>query len=417
MPSEAGVDVVVVAAGASRRMGGLDKLGAPLGGRPLLARTLASIAGAPEVERIVVVAGADRVDWVRQAPWLPSVVVAVVEGGDRRQVSVAHGVAALDRLDGAGPDRPDGAGPDRPHGAGPDRSDHPDGDRVVLIHDGARPLVPAALIARVAVAARDHGAAIPVVPVAETVKRIEGDRIVGTVDRTTLGLAQTPQGFRRGTLAAAYARHAPEGPEEWTDEAALLESCSMAVHVVPGEPSNLKVTVPHDLARAEALLGASSVPRIGLGQDSHPFGPGAPLMLGGIEVPGAPRLHGHSDGDVALHAVADALLGAAAMGDLGRMFPADAATPAGVASRELLRAVVARLRDSGLRPAGVDLTITTARPRLAPRLDAMRDAIADLVGLPAEAVSVKASTGNLTGDEGAGRVVSAQALAIVENAP
>ena len=151
--------------------------------------------------------------------------------------------------------------------------------------------------------------------------------------------------------------------------------------------------------------------RIGLGTDSHPFGPGEPLRLGGIEITGAPRLHGHSDGDVALHALADALLGGAGLGDLGRLHPADGRTPEGVASAELLRDVVATLAAAGWHVATADVSIVGARPRLGGRLDEMRVAIATLLGVDTGAVSVKASTGNLSGDPGAGRSIVAQAIA------
>jgi 2-C-methyl-D-erythritol 2,4-cyclodiphosphate synthase len=151
--------------------------------------------------------------------------------------------------------------------------------------------------------------------------------------------------------------------------------------------------------------------RVGLGLDSHPFGPGEPLRLGGIEITGAPRLYGHSDGDVALHALADALLGGAGLGDLGRLFPADASTPEGVASADLVRDVVARLAAAGWRAATADVTIVGARPRLCGRLDEMRIAIAALLGVETAAVSVKASTGNLSGDPGAGRGILAEAIA------
>ena len=165
------------------------------------------------------------------------------------------------------------------------------------------------------------------------------------------------------------------------------------------------------------LAGSSGLPaagiRVGFGTDGHPFGPGEPLRLGGITIDGAPRLHGHSDGDVVLHAVADALLGAAGLGDLGRQFPAGPETPAGIASADLLGAVVARLAGSGYRPSSVDLTIVAGRPRLAGRLDEMRAAIADLLGLALERVNVKASSGNLEGWEGAGRGISASAVAVV----
>jgi 2-C-methyl-D-erythritol 2,4-cyclodiphosphate synthase len=151
--------------------------------------------------------------------------------------------------------------------------------------------------------------------------------------------------------------------------------------------------------------------RVGYGRDSHPFGPGSPLRLGGIEVPGAARLHGHSDGDVALHAVAGALLSAAALGDLGSLFPADARTPRGIASSELLRDVVGRVDAAGWRPVAVTVLLVAARPRLGPLLDSMRAAIAGLLGVESDAVAVEAGTGNLSGDEGAGRTISATAVA------
>ena len=383
------VDVVVVAAGASRRMGGTDKLTAPIRGRPLLAWTLEAIAKAPSVEHLVIVTAPERVDEISRAGWLPRRVDAVVAGGATRQASVAAGVMRIEALD-----------PDRP-------------DRPVLIHDGARPLVTVDLLTAVGLATAAHGAAIPVVPVAETLKRIGDGVVTETVDRATLATAQTPQGVRRGLLLEAWQRYPPERPPEFTDEAALLEACKITVHAILGEPSNLKVTLPDDLRRVELALPAVAA-RVGLGHDSHPFGPGTPLRLGGIELPGAPRLAGHSDGDVALHAVADALLGAAGLGDLGRLFPSDSRTPRGIDSRTLVTEVVSRLAAAGMAPASVDVVIIGARPRLGARLDDMRDAIATLLGIHAGAVNVKASTGNLAGDEGAGRSMSARAVATVE---
>jgi 2-C-methyl-D-erythritol 4-phosphate cytidylyltransferase/2-C-methyl-D-erythritol 2,4-cyclodiphosphate synthase len=230
-------------------------------------------------------------------------------------------------------------------------------------------------------------------------------------------------------LAAAFGRFPPDGPETWTDEAALLEACSMTVHAVPGDPTNLKVTYPDDLARAAAHLpmGETTLPiaaafaagaverpvRVGFGEDLHPFGPGEPLVLGGIAFPGAPRLHGHSDGDVVLHAVADALLGAAALGDLGRVAPAGPETPRGVDSRSLLERALGLVRAAGWTPSSIDLTIAGARPRLGARLPQMADAISAALGIPAERVSVKASTGNLVGPEGSGRAIGARAVAVL----
>jgi 2-C-methyl-D-erythritol 4-phosphate cytidylyltransferase/2-C-methyl-D-erythritol 2,4-cyclodiphosphate synthase len=382
-------DAIVVAAGASRRMDGIDKLSHEVAGRPLLAWSIDALASSGVIERVVVVTGADRVAHVREAGWLDERVVAIVAGGGRRHESVAAGLAAID---------------------GPD-------DRVILVHDAARPMASSGLVAAVAHATAVHGAAIPVVPVTDTLKRLAGDVVVGTVERASLGAAQTPQGARLSLLREAFRRFPPDGPETWTDEAALLEACRIPVNALPGEPANLKVTVPTDLARVEAALAgraaSPAVDRVGTGIDRHPFGPGGPLVLGGVEIPGAPRLHGHSDGDVALHAVADALLGAAGQGDLGLLFPAGPATPRGIASRELLAVVVERLAASGLAPRRIDLTIVGARPRLSGHLEAMRHAIAGIVGLDIGAVSVKASTGNLGGDEGAGRSISTLAVALI----
>lgn len=382
-------DGIVVAAGRSSRMDGADKLAAGIGGRPLLAWTLAAVAAAPEIDRVVVVTSPERRAEIAGAPWLPAKVVDVVGGGPRRQESVHAGFVTFDRLgvDEAAP---------------------------VLVHDGARPLVRPGLIGAVATATARHGAAIPVVPVAETLKRIDGDRVGATIDRSGLAAAQTPQGIRRDLLREAYRRFPAAAPQTWTDEAALLEACGIAVHVVPGDPDNLKVTVPGDLRRAaEALVGVPAG-RIGIGHDSHPFGPGVPLVLGGVEIAGGPRLHGHSDGDVALHAVADALLGAAGLGDLGRLFPADARTPSGVASSTLLRDVCRLLAEHGWRPGSVDVTITAGRPRLGAHLQPMTAAIAALLDLDTSSVNVKASSGNLAGAEGAGRSISALAVAMVE---
>ena len=392
-------DAIVVAAGSSTRMGGPDKLVAQIGGRPLLAWTLDALAGSTSVARIVVVTAAGKVPEIAGAAWLPDRVSAVVAGGARRQESVAAGAAAL--------------------ADGPEYG-------VILVHDGARPLVSAEIVDAVARAAAVHGAAIPVLPVVDTLKRVEDGRIAGTMDRSDVVAAQTPQGVRRDVLAAAYAAFPPDGPETWSDEAALLEACRIPVHAIPGESANLKVTLPADLRHVESALthagritAASPVApavRVGIGEDGHPFGPGSPLALGGIVIDAAPRLHGHSDGDVALHAVCDALLGAAGLGDLGRIFPPGPSTPAGIASRELVAECLRQVRAAGLAPLSVDVTIIGARPRLAAWLPEMRDAIAGLLALSADRVNIKASTGNLAGWEGAGRGISARAVAVVGEA-
>jgi 2-C-methyl-D-erythritol 4-phosphate cytidylyltransferase/2-C-methyl-D-erythritol 2,4-cyclodiphosphate synthase len=382
-------DAIVVAAGTSSRMGGIDKLDALVGGVPLLAHALRAIAAAPEVRRIFLVTSAERIEAIAGAAWMPGKVDVMLTGGPRRQESVGTGFVHLllnRSVDGGGD------------------------PEVVLVHDGARPLVPTALVSAVAHAARTHGAAIPVAPVGDTIKRVAADGSVTTAgDRADLRAAQTPQGIRTEVLRAAYESFPADGPQTFTDEAALLEACRIAVHAIPGDERNFKVTLPGDLVRIRAALGDPGM-RVGQGSDTHPFGPDMGLALGGLIIDGAPRLHGHSDGDVLLHAIADALLGAAGLGDLGRVFPADPSTPRGIASTELIAEVLRRVRSAGYRVAGVDCTVLAGRPRLAPRLDGIGARIADLLDADPATMNVKASTGNLDGMEGAGRGISATAI-------
>ncbi len=371
-------------------MDGNDKLAVEVGGRPLLAWTLDAVAAATVVDRIIVVAPPERRAAVAAAAWLPAKVIDVVDGGSRRQESVFAGFTAFDRHE------PDEAG-------------------VVLVHDAARPMIDRAVIEAVVRVSAERGAAVPIVPIVETLKRLDGDRVGETVDRTRFGAAQTPQGARRDLFRKAWTAFRADGPETFTDEAALLEACSIPVHVVAGDPGNRKVTVPSDLRTvAAALLGVGPT-RTGIGHDSHPFGPGEPLVLGGIEIAGAPALAGHSDGDVVLHAVADALLGATGLGDLGRLFPADARTPRGIAGASLIEEVRRQIAPTGWRPSTIDLTVVAARPRLGAYLDPMRDRIAALLDLDPGSVNVKASSGNLDGADGGGRSISALVIATVES--
>ena len=370
-------------------MGGIDKLGEDICGRSVLQRAAESMVAASSVRDVILVASPERAAAAASLQWVMSMGARVIPGGPRRQDSVAAGVRVAE------------------------------GD-VVLVHDGARPFVAPDVVDAVAAAALEHGAAIPVLPVVDSLKQVAGGLIAGTAPREGLFRAQTPQGARRDLLRDAVDALAGT-TETFGDEAELLARHGVAVRAVAGDPGNLKLTVPADLQLARAMVegegivtlaGAGGVPaRWGLGEDSHPFGPAVGLRLGGIEVAGAPRLAGHSDGDVALHAVCDALLGAAGLPDLGRAFPAGDPGTRGIESSRLLHAVVAQVAAAGWRPMSVDVTVIGARPRLGGRrLDAMRDAIASLVGLPADRVAVKASTGNLSGDEGAGRGMRATAI-------
>lgn len=370
-------------------MGGQDKLEAAIGGRPVLRWAVEALATAPEIAGVVIVTTAEREAALRASPWLDPIAPRVVVGGPRRQDSVAAGVRAT-------------------------RSE------IVLVHDAARPFVSAGLISRVIEAVIRDGAAIPALPVVEALKRVEGERITGPADRAGLFRAQTPQGARRALLLAALEAHAGGG-DEILDEAELLARDGVPVRVVEGEAMNVKVTLPDDLMLARRLAGDRAGDaggrRFALGTDSHPFGPGLGLRLGGLLFDGAPRLFGHSDGDAVLHAICDAMLGAAGLGDLGRHFPSGEPATRGVDSALLVADVMARLGSVGLAVESIDVTILGARPRFgATRLDAMAASIAGLTGVSRERVSVKAASGNLAADEGAGRAISATCLAVVRPA-
>jgi 2-C-methyl-D-erythritol 4-phosphate cytidylyltransferase/2-C-methyl-D-erythritol 2,4-cyclodiphosphate synthase len=375
-------DAVVVAAGSSRRMGGGDKLALTLGGRPILRWSVESMAAAAQIDRVIVVTAPESVDELRAAPWLAELRCTVVPGGPRRQDSVVEGVRAATA-------------------------------DIVLVHDAARPLVSPALVGRVVEGVRAHGAAIPALPVVDALKRVEGEHITASAERAGLYRAQTPQGARRELLLAAAEAHVAS-EDDIPDEADLLAREGVPVAIVPGDPDNLKVTLPEDLAQARRLVGEDGGARVTLGTDSHPFGPLDGLHLGGLLIEGAPRLQGHSDGDAVLHALCDALLAASGGGDLGRLFPSGQQHTRGVDSRELVAEVMRHVDAAGLLVAALDLTILGARPRIGGRrLDAMADAIAALTRVDRARVSVKAATGNLSGDEGAGRVISASCLATV----
>jgi 2-C-methyl-D-erythritol 4-phosphate cytidylyltransferase len=316
-------DAVIVAAGGSTRMGGIDKMAELLLGRSLLQWSVEQMAAAQSVARVVVVARPERVAELAAAPWLGA--ATVVAGGERRSDSVRAGVAATTA-------------------------------QVVLVHDGARPLASPALADAVAAAAAQHGAAVPVLPVVDSLKHDAGATLGASVERDGLVRAQTPQGARRALLLDAFAA---AGDEAFSDEAALLESRGVPMATIPGEPANLKVTEPADLELVRAIAagrdsagGDAAGLHFGLGQDSHGFGPDDGLWLGGVLIPDAPRLYGHSDGDVVLHALANALLAACGLPDLGRVFPSTDTATAGIAGGSLLTEVVRRAEQAGRSGAG-----------------------------------------------------------------
>ena len=385
-PAPARVAAVVVAAGRGTRFGDTAKVLTPLAGRPMLAWSLRALEQTVEIGAVVVVAGEhtrEAIIALVEAEGLTK-VSAIVTGGERRQDSVAAGLAAL-----------------------------PDEIEIVVIHDGARPLAEPALFAASIASAAIHGAAIAAMPVADTVKRVEAGFTRGTVDRGGLWAAQTPQTFRLDALRWAMTMSAGETV---TDEARLCESVGIPVAVVPASTANLKVTHPEDIAVADALLRVRSeahVPRIrtGIGYDIHRFAPGRRLVLGGVEIEHHVGLAGHSDADVLLHAIADALLGAAALGDIGQHFPPADERFRDADSQDLLREALRLVREAGWMPVNVDATLIAEAPRFAPHVPRMRERIAACLGIPLDAIGVKATTNEALGAIGRGEGIAALATA------
>jgi 2-C-methyl-D-erythritol 4-phosphate cytidylyltransferase/2-C-methyl-D-erythritol 2,4-cyclodiphosphate synthase len=402
MPDPASFTAILVAAGRSSRMGS-DKLWADLWGRPAWRWSLDALLATPGLVRIAVSVAPDAIDRFREA--LPPDAgdrCLVIAGGEGRADSVIAGIWALT-------------------GAG-----HDD-DTVVLVHDAARPGVTTSLIAAVAAAAVEQPAVIPVVPVVDSLKRVRNDRVVGPVEREEVAAAQTPQAARLGALRAAI-----EESHAWgrpiTDDAGALAAAGTPVHVVPGDPENRKLTEPADLVAMRALLASRAMPiagpgataalapgvRCGVGFDAHRLVAGRPMRIGGVAFPDEPLgPEGHSDGDAALHALIDAILGAAALGDVGTLFPPDTDAWAGADSADLVTRAVATLAGHGWRPTSADLAIAVARPAIAPRRDEIRERVAGLLGLEPAAVSVKGTTSDGLGISG-GAGIAAWAVAGVE---
>lgn len=394
------VTAIIAAAGAGTRLGGpVPKQFLAVGGVPVLQRTLEAFYAAPRVTDVIVVTRKDGLDQAAACVRPGGKPTVIVEGGETRQASVALGMA---RLTAAA--------------------------RYVLVHDAARPFVTPALIERALDAAIESGAAIAAMPVTDTVKRVTGDggatRIVETIPRETVYLAQTPQAFRRDVLEAAVA--AGRAGVEGTDEAALAEQAGHAVRIVAGEAGNVKITTAADLARAHQAPGVdpgvspgvskASRVRVGTGYDLHRLVEGRPLVLGGVDVPSARGALGHSDADVVCHAATDAILGAAALGDIGRHFPDTDAAWKGASSLDLLARAGALVREAGGVVVNVDVSVVLERPKIAPFVDAIRDAVAGALGIPAARVSVKGKTNEGVDAVGRGEAIAAHAVALVEMA-
>jgi len=344
------------------------------------------VALSPEVGRIVVVVGALDVDRARVLLMQHGVrnVTAVVPGGAHRQDSVFAGLSHL--------------------GEAP----------VAVVHDGARPLVPPDVVTAVIQAAAEAGAASAGLPVRETVKLVDGADARQTLDRDRLWVAHTPQAFRTALLREAHHRAKAEG-FYGTDDAVLVERLGYAVRMVEDSPRNLKVTVPADLDLAEAYAGQRQIVRTGIGYDAHRLALGRLLRVGGVEIPWPRGLAGHSDADVLAHAIMDALLGGAGLGDLGRHFPPGDPAFRGADSIELLRRVAAMAAGAGWRVVHVDSTVLAEAPRLAPYIPQMRERLAAALGVDSSAVNVKATTTEGMGAIGRGEGIAAHAVATLIN--
>lgn len=384
------VAAIVVAAGAGERAGdGLPKPYRPLAGRPLLARAIDVFGEQTQVSHLLAVINADHRDLYAGLGIDHPALMPPAIGGPTRQQSV---LAGLEALASAAP-------------------------AIVLIHDAARPFASAALVTRVAGAAAD-GAAVPVLPVTDTVKRsANGETVEATLDRHELFTAQTPQGFRYPDILAAH-RGAAEAGHAFTDDAAVAEWAGMTVRLVAGDKANAKLTFPEDFAEAERRLGVGAAEtRVGTGIDVHRFGPGDHVMLGGVRIAYSHALIGHSDADVALHALTDAVFGALAEGDLGTHFsPADPQWTA-ADSALFLAAAAERVAARAGRIVHLDLTVICEAPKIAPHAEKMRTRIAEIAGIEPARVSVKATTSEGLGFTGRGEGIAATATATISLAP
>lgn len=385
------VAVIVVAAGSGTRLGAdAPKAFVGIDAHTILRHALRGVFAARQAQ-VVVVTPADRVGdattEAHEAAGDRGDLVSVVAGGATRQASVAAGLAAV----------------------------WPDVE-IVLVHDAARALTPPEVFARVidAVAAGSD-AVIPVLPVVDTLKRIDADTVVEPVDRSVLAAAQTPQGFRRAVLDDAYR----DATADHTDDAALLQAAGTVVRTVPGDERAFKITTSADLDRARGLVSPIppvvpaapvAIPRVGIGTDVHAFGGDGTLWLAGLEWPGEPGLHGHSDGDAVAHAIVDAVLAAAGLGDIGTHFGTDQPEYAGAHAAAFLARTRALAGEAGWRIGNVSVQVQANRPRFAARRAEAERVLSEALGAP---VAVSATTTDGLGFTGTGEGVAAFAVAVV----
>jgi 2-C-methyl-D-erythritol 4-phosphate cytidylyltransferase/2-C-methyl-D-erythritol 2,4-cyclodiphosphate synthase len=369
---------LIVAAGKGERLGGgVPKQYRLLGGKPVLRWAVESLARHPAVRSTRIVIGKGQREQASEA--LAGMDVReIVEGGAERADSVRAGLAAID------------------------------GD-AVLVHDAARPFCPPAVIDRLISQLEFFEGAAPVLAVGDTLARA-GSSLEEPVDRSGMVRVQTPQAFRLEALRQAYASWSGSTP---TDETTVLRAAGMKVAAVEGDPALEKLTTAADFDRAAQWLAGSFSPRTGLGFDVHAFAGEGPVMLGGVAIPHTRGLAGHSDADVVLHAITDALLGAAGLGDIGEHFPPSDPAWKGASSDRFLRHAAELLRERGAIIDHVDCTVIAEEPKVGPHRAAMRDTIAGIIGLPPAQVSVKATTTEGLGFTGRREGIAAQAVASI----
>jgi 2-C-methyl-D-erythritol 4-phosphate cytidylyltransferase/2-C-methyl-D-erythritol 2,4-cyclodiphosphate synthase len=372
------VTALIVAAGKGERLGGgVPKQYRMLGGKPVLRWAVEALISHPAIKAVRVVIGADQQESARAV--LAGVDVgSLIEGGAERADSVRNGLAAID------------------------------GD-AVLVHDAARPFCPPAVVDRLVAQLEFFEGAAPVLPVGDTLARANG-RLDEPVDRTGLVRVQTPQAFRLDALRDAYSRWSGTAP---TDETTVVRATGMGVATVEGDPVLEKLTTPADFERAERWLASRLIPRTGMGFDVHAFTGEGPLMLGGVVVPHSRGLAGHSDADVVLHAITDALLGSGGLGDIGEHFPPSDPQWKGASSDLFLKHAASLLRSKGAIIDHVDCTVIAEEPKVGPHRSAMRNRVAEILALQTEQVSIKATTTEGLGFTGRHEGIAAQAVASI----
>ena len=375
---------VIVAAGSATRMQGIDKMLAPLAGVPVVLRSVRALAASDCIDSLVLVTRAELMETLRMLCAEVSKPVTVVAGGASRPESVLAGLAAL-----------------------------PEGTELAAIHDGARPLVTQSVIAEAVEAAGRCGAAAPAVPVHDTIKQAENGLVRATPERKTLFAVQTPQVFDVKLLKTVL-RTAMERGIALTDDCSAVEAAGKPVVLTQGCEENLKITTPVDLTLAEAILKRRKTMRIGHGYDVHRLTEGRRLILGGVEIPFERGLDGHSDADVLVHALRDALLGAAGLRDIGVLFPDNDPAYKNISSMLLLDRVMQTLERAGYAVGNVDVTVLAQRPKLKDYIPVMRENLARAMKIPLDCVNIKATTEEGLGFTGSGEGIACHAVCLLE---